>query len=110
MPMMATERKLGDQLDFSPVQRPRRAALRGDYVTLRPVVADEDAERLYAESHPPLADPGLWTYMPGGPYRDAADLRDALRGAETSSSPWRPCPMSGRLGSRPTCGSLLSTR
>ncbi len=87
MPTMATERKLGDQLDFTPVQRPRRAALRGNYVTLRPVVADEDAEPLYAESHPPLADPGLWTYMPGGPYRDAADLRDALKGAETSEDP-----------------------
>ena len=87
MPLMATERKLGDEVDFTSADRPRRTPLRGAYVMLRPVVAGEDAGPLYAESHPPLADPGHWTYMPGGPYRDAADLRDALAAAETSEDP-----------------------
>ena len=54
---------------------------------LRPLDANADAEPLYAESHPPLADPGLWTYLPNGPYRDPAELRDALRVAEASEDP-----------------------
>ena len=87
MPLMATERKLGDEVDFTSADRPRRTPLRGAYVMLRPVVAGEDAGPLYAESHPPLADPGHWTYMPGGPYRDAADLGNALAAAETSEDP-----------------------
>ena len=80
---MATERKPGAQLDFTAAERPRRVQLRGHHVVLRPVIASDDAEPLFAESHPPLADPGLWTYMPGGPYRDAGDLRDALAGRGT---------------------------
>ncbi len=84
---MATEREVGAQLDFMPARRPQRSELRGQHVLLRPVVADEDAEPLFAESHPPLADPDLWTYMPGGPYRDVADLRTALSGMERSEDP-----------------------
>jgi RimJ/RimL family protein N-acetyltransferase len=88
MPPMATGRKLGDRVDFTPAERPLRAALRGAYVMLRPIVARDDAEPLYAESHPPLADPGLWTYMPAGPYHDVADLHDSLTAAETSEDPF----------------------
>jgi len=87
MPSMARERKLGAQLDFTAAERPRRVPLRGQYVVLRPVSAGDDAEPLFAESHPSLADPGLWTYLPGGPYRDAGDLRDALVGMERSEDP-----------------------
>lgn len=54
---------------------------------LRPLDADGDAESLYAESHPPAADPGMWTYLPNGPYRDPAELRDALRIAEALEDP-----------------------
>ena len=54
---------------------------------LRPLDGDRDAKALYAQSHPPAADPGLWTYLPSGPYRDPADLRDALRVAAASEDP-----------------------
>ncbi len=54
---------------------------------LRPLDADHDAQPLYAESHPPFAYPGLWTYLPNGPYRDPAELRDALRIAAASEDP-----------------------
>ena len=54
---------------------------------LRPLDADRDARALYAQSHPPAADPGLWTYLPNGPYRDPAELRDSLRIAQASDDP-----------------------
>jgi len=84
---MATARNLGVEVDWRAATRPRPVALRGSFVELRPVAADTDAEPLYAESHPPLADPELWTYLPNGPYRDPAELRDALRVAQTSDDP-----------------------
>ncbi len=87
MPAVAMERELGAPLHFIPARRPQRSGLRGQHVLLRPVVADDDAEPLFAESHPPLADPGLWTYMPGGPYADVADLRAALVGMGRSEDP-----------------------
>ena len=98
---------------FEPPARPARSELRGAHVLLRPLDADGDAEALYAESHPPLGDPGLWTYLPNGPYRDPAELRDALRIARPRrircSSRWRRCPRSGPPASPRTCGSRQST-
>ena len=44
-------------------------------------------EALYAESHPPAADPDLWAYLPSGPYRDVAAFRDDLAVAERSEDP-----------------------
>jgi RimJ/RimL family protein N-acetyltransferase len=61
--------------------------LEGRHVRLRPLHASSDAEPLYVESHPPAADAGLWTYLPTGPYRDTAELREALRLAEASEDP-----------------------
>jgi RimJ/RimL family protein N-acetyltransferase len=84
---IATERQVGANVDWRPAKRPQRTVLRGGHVLLRPLDADADAEPLYAESHPPLADPRLWTYLPNGPYRDPAGLRDALRTAEASEDP-----------------------
>jgi RimJ/RimL family protein N-acetyltransferase len=74
-------------VDFKTAARPERSELRGAHVVLRPLDAVGDADALYAESHPPLGDPGLWTYLPNGPYRDPADLRDALRIAQVSEDP-----------------------
>jgi RimJ/RimL family protein N-acetyltransferase/predicted ester cyclase len=54
---------------------------------LRPLDAGADADALYAESHPPAANPGLWTYLPGGPYRDVGEMRDALELSEASEDP-----------------------
>jgi RimJ/RimL family protein N-acetyltransferase len=84
---MSTERTVGEELEWSPARRPSRIALEGRYVVVRPVDAARDAEPLFAQSHPPLADPGLWTYMPTGPYRDAGELRGALEVAERSEDP-----------------------
>ena len=75
---MASEQPLGTALDWRPARRPERSPLEGRHVLLRALDAGADTEALYAESHPPAADPGLWTYLPGGPYRDARDMRDAL--------------------------------
>jgi RimJ/RimL family protein N-acetyltransferase len=83
----ATARPVGFDLDWRPAARPARTELRGAHVVLRPLDADHDAEPLYAESHPPAADPGMWTYLPYGPYRDPDELRRALRGFEQSDDP-----------------------
>jgi RimJ/RimL family protein N-acetyltransferase len=84
---MASERLLGAQLDWKPAARPQRTPLRGEYVLIRPLAAEADAEALYAESHPPRADPELWTYLPDGPYPDAESFRDDLRVMERSEDP-----------------------
>ena len=84
---MADERPLGTEVDWTPVERPDRTPLRGSRVLLRPVDAAIDAEPLYAESHPPTGDLETWTYLPDGPYEDAADLTRMLRFAETSEDP-----------------------
>jgi RimJ/RimL family protein N-acetyltransferase len=90
---MATEQPIGDErpvgedVDWRPARRPERSELRGTHVLLRPLDPDRDAEALYAQSHPPAADPGLWAYLPTGPYRDCAELRDALLVAAASDDP-----------------------
>jgi RimJ/RimL family protein N-acetyltransferase len=66
---------------------PSRAPLRGSHVMLRPVDAGADAEALYAVSHAPMGDPAIWTYLPYGPYRDPAHMRDLLRWAESADDP-----------------------
>lgn len=84
---MENERPVGAVLDWHPARRPERRVLAGGHVRLRPLDANRDAEPLYAESHPPAGDPHLWTYLPAGPYRDPAELRDALAAAERSEDP-----------------------
>ena len=84
---IAPERPVGEDVDWRPAKRPERTELCGAHALLRPLDPDRDAEALYAQSHPPLADPGLWTYLPNGPYRDPAELQDALRVAAASNDP-----------------------
>jgi len=79
------ELPLGEPLDWTPVERPARAALRGAHVLVRPVDAARDAGPLYAISHPPDGDPAIWTYLPDGPYESPAHLGQALAWAETST-------------------------
>jgi RimJ/RimL family protein N-acetyltransferase len=83
----AVDRPVGPDVEWRPAERPARTALRGAHVLLRPLDADNDAAALYAESHPPFGYPGLWTYLPNGPYRDPAEFRDALRIAAASEDP-----------------------
>jgi RimJ/RimL family protein N-acetyltransferase len=61
--------------------------LRGSYVSLVPIDAARDTERLYAVSHPPGGDPTIWTYMPYGPYESVEALRRWLTVAATSEDP-----------------------
>lgn len=61
--------------------------LEGRHVHLRPLDALADAEPLYAESHPPAADPAHWAYLPGGPYRDVAEYRETLVIDQRSEDP-----------------------
>jgi len=84
---MSPEQPVGFELEWRPSPRPARVVLEGRYVRLRPLQPDEDADALYAESHPPAADLGHWTYMWDGPYRDVAELREWLKFAERSEDP-----------------------
>ncbi|MBV9464511.1 MAG: GNAT family N-acetyltransferase [Solirubrobacterales bacterium] len=84
---MASERLLGDEIEWHPAARPGREALEGSHVLLRPLDAAADAESLFEESHPPLADPEVWTYLPDGPYRDAVEMRGALERSARSEDP-----------------------
>jgi RimJ/RimL family protein N-acetyltransferase/predicted ester cyclase len=84
---MVSEQPLGTALDWRPARRPDRSPLEGRHVLLRALDAGADTEALYAESHPPAADPGLWTYLPDGPYRDVGEMRDALGQAQASEDP-----------------------
>jgi RimJ/RimL family protein N-acetyltransferase len=58
--------------------------LTGRHVVLRPLVADDDVEELYACSHPPSGDPAIWTYLFDGPFACVGEMREALRDAEHS--------------------------
>jgi len=78
---------LGEKLDWKPVQRPTSTSLRGSHVTVRPVDAEDDAVPLFSVSHPPDGDPGIWTYLPDGPYESSDHLRQTLTWAETSEDP-----------------------
>lgn len=85
--MVRTALPVGEPVDFSPVPRPGRTTLRGRYVLLRPLDAENDAEPLYRVSHPPAGDPAIWTYLPYGPYEDCEQMQLALRGQASSEDP-----------------------
>jgi RimJ/RimL family protein N-acetyltransferase len=78
------EQPLGEEIDWKPAQPPARPALRGAHVLVRPLDAARDAEHLYAASHAPAGDPQIWTYLPYGPYEDAAEMRSVLEAAQAS--------------------------
>jgi RimJ/RimL family protein N-acetyltransferase len=86
-PLVPLEPPLGQRLDWKPVQRPTREPRSGSHVRLRPVDAVNDAQPLYAVSHAPDGDPGIWTYLPDGPYESPEQLRRMLAWAETSDDP-----------------------
>jgi RimJ/RimL family protein N-acetyltransferase len=81
------EPPLGAEVDWTPVERPSRAPLRGAHVLLRPVDAAADVEALHAASHPPIGDLTIWTYLPYGPYERPAEMRELLDWAQTSEDP-----------------------
>lgn len=74
-------------LTWKPVEPPSRVPLQGEHVLLRPVDAGADAEPFFAATHPPAAEESLWRYMFDGPYRDAAEMGQAMEWAETTDDP-----------------------
>jgi len=78
---------LGEELDWKLAQRPTSMSLTGSHIMVRPVNAADDAAPLYSVSHPPDGDPGIWTYLPDGPYESSDRLRQTLAWAETSEDP-----------------------
>ncbi len=84
--MAADELPIGERVEWAPVARPGRTALQGEHVIVRPVRAD-DAEELYAVSHPPEGDVATWTYLFDGPYESPQHLRAMLESVERSPDP-----------------------
>ena len=84
---MPDEKPLGEALEWTPVERPQRAPMRGSHVLVRPVDAANDARPLYDISHLPRGDPAIWTYLPDGPYESVEHLREMLVWAESSDDP-----------------------
>lgn len=78
---------LGEAIDWQPVERPGRDELRGDHVLVRPLRPADDAPALYEVSHPPVADPDLWTYLPSGPYPDVLVMKQALTAQASAVDP-----------------------
>jgi RimJ/RimL family protein N-acetyltransferase len=79
---MPAELPLGEKIDWTPAGRPAREQLRGARILLRPVDAANDAQPLWAVSHPPAGDAAIWTYLPDGPYESPDALRRMLAWAE----------------------------
>jgi RimJ/RimL family protein N-acetyltransferase len=57
--------------------------LQGDRVVLRPIDPDADAGALFEAGR----DPGIWTYLPYGPYSSVEELREALEEEAGSDDP-----------------------
>lgn len=83
----AAERPVGAPLDWVPVPHPPRAPLEGVHVRLRTPEPDADAGPLYALTHPPGGDPGIWTYLSDGPFESEQALREALSGWQRLEDP-----------------------
>jgi RimJ/RimL family protein N-acetyltransferase len=73
---------LGEALDWRRAARPARTELRGRSILVRPLDGAGDAEALHAASGP-----STWTYLPYGPFEDAAALREHLLGVERLEDP-----------------------
>jgi RimJ/RimL family protein N-acetyltransferase len=85
--MPSPEIPVGEPVDFEPVARPARETLRGRYVAIRPLDAEQDSAELYAVAHSPKGDPAIWAYLPYGPYADAEQMRAALAVQQRSEDP-----------------------
>ncbi len=81
---MTDDLPLGERLEWTPAQPPRRERLLGERVLLRPLDAAADAGPLYAASHPPDGDAAIWTYLFDGPYESPEALGEMLARAESS--------------------------
>jgi len=71
-----------------PGRRPQRSDLPGIFVQLEPIdPARHGAELFAAATEDEKAGPGLWTYMPYGPFEDIAAFTGWLQGCAASDDP-----------------------
>ncbi|MDZ7828108.1 MAG: GNAT family protein [Halofilum sp. (in: g-proteobacteria)] len=85
---MTTDLPAGAPLpDDGPAARPGSESRTGESVTLRPLDPTTDAGALYAASHGDAVTETLWTYMPYGPFADAAAMRAWLDDCAASDDP-----------------------
>jgi RimJ/RimL family protein N-acetyltransferase len=82
-----SERPLGEPVSFAGAQPPQPITLRGRYAAVRPLRAQGDAAPLYEVSHAPHGDPGIWTYLPYGPFPDQAAYAGLLEQQTNGSDP-----------------------
>ena len=78
------EQPIGEDLGnwTPPAKAPALTPLIGQYVTLEPVERTRHAIPLFHTFK--TCDPKMWTYMAQGPFQDAAELGQILRGFERS--------------------------
>lgn len=81
------ERPLGDQVAFTGARPAQPVTLQGRYATVRPLAVKTDAKPLYEASHEPHGDPGIWTYLPYGPFPDQRTYTARLEQQQASSDP-----------------------
>lgn len=58
---------------------PHSLEFTGQFVSLKSLDPDADAEALFHISHVPEVAASLWRYMPDGPFADAGEMRTFLR-------------------------------
>lgn len=85
---MSTELPTGAPVeDRDAMPPPTTATIAGETVSLRPLDPATDVEALFAGSHGDPEREALWTYMPYGPFADAAAMRRWLEDCAASRDP-----------------------
>ena len=114
MPPMPDEKPLGEELDWTPVERPAAGAdARIPRARAPRWMRPTTPVRCTTSRISPDGDPAIWTYLPDGPYESAEHLREMLAWAETSEDPLY-FTLAGLPGERPwasrrTCASRPSS-
>ena len=85
--MVLNDLPVGGPVPEARVDPPPRVALQGTFVTLEPIDPARHAEGLFAAGHGSAAAESLWTYMPYGPFPDAAGMRTWLEALPASEDP-----------------------
>lgn len=86
-PAAAVGLPVGHAVEPGAAGLPARKALTGRFVSLLPIDADACAASLYACSHGSTEAESLWTYMPYGPFADAAVMRAWLADRAVAKEP-----------------------
>jgi RimJ/RimL family protein N-acetyltransferase len=77
---------VGPLVDARPAKRPERTTLRGRTVTLVPLDADAHADALFRGANGGEKD-RAWTYLPYGPYLDAAAFKANIAAKAQTTDP-----------------------